>query len=250
MSLSVRSRKFCCCLPVRFGVFCSALLGIAYSTAFCVLGWLEVHKYAIKQLILSKDEVVGLVLFALAYTFMLLFSVMGLIGAIGAVRPFVKGYGISLTTNTVFTIAIGIYWCYRLFHTDTSKCNQQAQSDDDSQSLACEKGYDVVRVIIVIIVVLVWLLQIAGCAIVFDYCGQLTDEAEAAANDFGSKDAPGMNPYPPPTANGMRTTYEAQATPIMKSAYDQGSWSQDASKPPYPFTQPENSYGQRSDANV
>lgn len=90
----------------------------------------------------------------------------------------------------------------------------------------------------------------AGCAIVFDYCGQLTDEAEAAANDYGSKDAPGMNPYPPPTANGMRTTYEAQATPIMKSAYDQGSWSQDASKPPYPFTQPENSYGQRSDANV
>lgn len=85
---------------------------------------------------------------------------LSLIGAIGAVRPFVKGYGISLTTNTVFTIAIGIYWCYRLFHTDTSKCNQQAQSDDDSQSLACEKGYDVVRVIIVIIVVLVWLLQI------------------------------------------------------------------------------------------
>lgn len=32
---------------------------------------------AIKQLVISKDEVVGLVLFALAYTFMLLFSVMG-----------------------------------------------------------------------------------------------------------------------------------------------------------------------------
>ena len=49
MSYAVRSRKFCCCLPVRFGVFCSALLGIAYSTAFCVLGWLEVHKYGEHQ---------------------------------------------------------------------------------------------------------------------------------------------------------------------------------------------------------
>lgn len=41
----LRARKFCCCLPVRFGVFCSAILGIAYSTGFCVLGWIEVHKY-------------------------------------------------------------------------------------------------------------------------------------------------------------------------------------------------------------
>jgi len=251
MSLTVRSRKFCCCLPVRFGVFCSALLGIAYSTAFCVLGWLEVHKYAIKQLAISKDELVGLVLFALAYTFMLLFSVMGLIGAIGAVRPFVKGYGISLTTNTVITIAIGIWWCYRLFHISQSKCESHATSSDEQQVAhwVCEKGSDAVRIIIVIILVLVWLFQIAGCAIVFDYCGQLSDEAEAAANDYASKDVPGINPYPPPTAN-MRTTYEAQATPIMKSAYDQGSWSQDASKPPYPFAQPENSYGQRSDTNV
>ncbi|KZT70656.1 hypothetical protein DAEQUDRAFT_667358 [Daedalea quercina L-15889] len=258
MTYVLRSRKFCCCLPVRFGVFCSALLGIAYSTAFCVLGWLEVHKYAIKQLVISKDEMVGLVLFALAYTFMLLFSVMGdslnlpsLIGAIGAVRPFVKGYGISLTINTVFTIGIGIYWCYRLFHSGNHKCDNQPTSTDEQeiQHWVCEKGFEVVRVVIVIIVVLVWLLQIAGCAIVFDYCGQLSDEAEAAANDFASKDAPGINPYPPPTSN-MRTTYEAQATPIMKSAYDQGSWSQDASKPPYPFAQPENSYGQRSDTNV
>ncbi|KAH9831965.1 uncharacterized protein C8Q71DRAFT_910337 [Rhodofomes roseus] len=250
MSYTLRSRKFCCCLPVRFGVFCSAILGIAYSTAFCVLGWLEVHKYAIKQLVIGKDELVGLVLFALAYTFMLLFSVMGLIGAIGAVRPFVKGYGVSLTMNTVFTIGIGIFWCWRLFHTDQAKCSQPATTEEEQVAhWICEKGSEAVRIIIVIVMVVVWLFQIAGCAIVFDYCGQLDDEAEAAANDYAGKDAPGINPYPPPTSN-MRTTYEAQATPIMKSAYDQGSWSQDASKPPYPFAQPENSYGQRSDANV
>ena len=39
----VRSRKFCCCLPVRFGVFCEALIGIAIGGLFAVGGWLQIH---------------------------------------------------------------------------------------------------------------------------------------------------------------------------------------------------------------
>lgn len=73
-----------------------------------------------------------------------------------------KGYGISLTINTVVTIAIGIYWCYRLFHTDKKNCDSGTATTDEEQlqHWTCEKGFEVVRVIIVIIVVLVWLLQI------------------------------------------------------------------------------------------
>ena len=40
----VRSRKFCCCLPVRFGVFCESLLGIAIGGFIGVVGWIEVSK--------------------------------------------------------------------------------------------------------------------------------------------------------------------------------------------------------------
>ena len=39
----VRSRKFCCCLPVRFGVFCESILGIAVGGFFAVAGWIEIH---------------------------------------------------------------------------------------------------------------------------------------------------------------------------------------------------------------
>ena len=38
----VRSRKFCCCLPVRFGVFCESLLGIAIGGFFGVAAWIEI----------------------------------------------------------------------------------------------------------------------------------------------------------------------------------------------------------------
>ena len=40
----VRSRKFCCCLPVRFGVFCESLLGIGVGGLFGIAAWVEISK--------------------------------------------------------------------------------------------------------------------------------------------------------------------------------------------------------------
>ena len=42
----VRSRKFCCCLPVRFGVFCEIILGIAVGGFFSVAAWLQINKFS------------------------------------------------------------------------------------------------------------------------------------------------------------------------------------------------------------
>ena len=40
----VRSRKFCCCLPVRFGVFCESILGIAIGGFLSVAAFLELSQ--------------------------------------------------------------------------------------------------------------------------------------------------------------------------------------------------------------
>ena len=40
----VRSRKFCCCLPVRFGLFCISILGIIGGGLVSVGGWLQIKQ--------------------------------------------------------------------------------------------------------------------------------------------------------------------------------------------------------------
>jgi hypothetical protein len=40
-AIRVRSRTFCCCLPVRFGVFILTILGMAGGTLLAVVGWLQ-----------------------------------------------------------------------------------------------------------------------------------------------------------------------------------------------------------------
>jgi hypothetical protein len=52
----VPSRTFCCCLPVRFGVFIITLLGMAGGVAFGGLGWYEVVKLSkYKSIILYQS---------------------------------------------------------------------------------------------------------------------------------------------------------------------------------------------------
>ena len=39
----VRSRKFCCCFPVRFGVFCMATIGVVLGLVISIAGWVQIH---------------------------------------------------------------------------------------------------------------------------------------------------------------------------------------------------------------
>lgn len=79
-------------------------------------------------------------------------------------RGFVKGYGISLTINTAITIGIGIFWCWRLFHTDRNSCSIQEEDDADKVAhWVCQKGFDIIRIVLVIVMVLVWIFQIGEC---------------------------------------------------------------------------------------
>lgn len=49
----VRSRKFCCCLPVRFGIICESLLGLGLGGFIAIGGWIQVN--ALREWSVSYD---------------------------------------------------------------------------------------------------------------------------------------------------------------------------------------------------
>ncbi|KAI1798327.1 hypothetical protein LXA43DRAFT_1056500 [Ganoderma leucocontextum] len=191
----VRSRKFCCCLPVRFGVFCGALIGIAVGGLFAVGGWLQVHSMLKGTLDLSQSEKISLWFLTASMTIFTLTSLLGLIGAIGRKRSLVELYASAITFTTVLSIASGIFFIYNLYHAggdeQIKKCEENAQNPQDPQDpqsvdvshWVCQTGFATGRTVVVVVYVVFWLIEIYGCVIAFNYVGQLTEEEEAEHRD-------------------------------------------------------------------
>jgi len=243
----VASRKFCCCLPVRFGVFCMSLLGLASGAAISALGWIEVHKQMTHQLELDTKEEVALWFLCISWSFMTLVSLLGFIGSIFKIRSWVVTYAYTVTINTFVNIAFGVFFIWTLFHRDSDDINKCVNGTNgelgDVKHWFCQKGFDVIRIVIVIVFVIVWLFQIGGIFIVFDYVGQLHDEHENEIDEEEKKydraqrqQAPAAIVVNAAPDQGMRTTYDANPYPS-----DQAGWT--SAKSPYAFNAPRNAYG-------
>ncbi|RDX41616.1 hypothetical protein OH76DRAFT_187663 [Lentinus brumalis] len=223
----VRSRKFCCCLPVRFGVFCESILGLAVGGFFSVVAWIEINKFMHGQLQdLSQSDKTALWVVAATMTFAAVTSFLGLIGAIGRVRPLVAIYATVLTGVTVLDIIGGIYLIVQLFHgygdDQVKKCQDQAdkgaQGTVDVEHWACSEGFKVGRTILVVVYVIWWLIEIYGCVIAFGYVSQLNEEEEAKNSDREKNQSQNVTIVTQPAA-----------------AFGQPQ--------PYPFSESSNAYG-------
>jgi len=172
----VRSRVFCCCLPVRFGVFVMAVLGILGGGFIAVVGWAQIAQLA-KHPLDQRDKI-ALIVQTIIYTLLALLSFCGLIGTFNKSRSLISVYSTMLCAHLGFSIVTGIFYLYTLFHqtgqTDIQKCIDE--STDDATVEACKKGFGVIRAIIVVVFVIVWLLELYGCIIVSNYTDQLDEE--------------------------------------------------------------------------
>jgi heme/copper-type cytochrome/quinol oxidase subunit 2 len=174
---------------------------------------------------------------------MALISIIGLIGSLGKVRGCITFYATTVTIVTILNIGAGIFFVWTLFRHSRSdaaidRCVNGTDGDIGKiKHWVCDKGFHIIRIVIVILFVIVWIFQLVGIFIVFDYRGQLNEEAELEDNE-GRKGAPTFV-ISAPTATGgpaMRTTYDA--APYDSQA---GGWA--SSKSPYAFNLPENAHG-------
>ena len=75
-------------------------------------------------------------------------------------------YAYTVTINTFVIMATGIYFVWTLFHgsREENGVNKCVNNDDtelkDVHKWVCQKGFDVIRIVIVIILVIIWIFQL------------------------------------------------------------------------------------------
>ncbi|KAF9447626.1 hypothetical protein P691DRAFT_671138 [Macrolepiota fuliginosa MF-IS2] len=170
----VRSRKFCCCIPVRFGVFLLSFLGMGGGILLSVLGW-----WSIALIIpVSKPDEIALYFSSVMYTLLALVSLFGFAGAIIKSIRMVASFASALLVHLVFSVGIGIYAIYTVFKQDPqdifNKCVGNA-GDAYAESI-CKDSFAIIKGVTIAVYIITWLLQLYAYFVVLRYVEQLEHE--------------------------------------------------------------------------
>jgi len=219
MSSYVRTRTFCCCLPVRFGVFLLSFLALAGGTFIAVIGWM--HLSHLKQHPLAKIDEIALWIQSSVFSLLALLAIFGFFGAMIKNRGMVSGFAIAIAIHLGFSVASGCFSIYTMFARDSQAaldtCLQKANDNSDAITQSCKNALVLIKAVTVVIYVVTWLIQLYAYFVVERYVDQLDEELVFE------------NPIVPRTlvmqAGGPQvTTYTGFA-------------------PNYPFTDPRQAYG-------
>ncbi|KAJ6575603.1 hypothetical protein DFH09DRAFT_915416 [Mycena vulgaris] len=182
----VRSRKFCCCLPVRFGVFVMSILAVLGGGLVAAAGWIQVKNLRIHPL--SKTDEVSLYIVASMFSILALVGAFGLIGTIGKKAGLVSLFGGMLNIHLGFSVISGAFAIYSLFKQDANPLINNDSlascihgSTDKHLIDTCKTASNVAKGLIVAAYVLSWLIELYGCIIVHNYVKQLDEERDAEA---------------------------------------------------------------------
>jgi len=178
MSSYVRSRTFCCCLPVRFGVFLLSFLALAGGGFLATIGWIKLSQ--LKQHPLGRNEQISLWIQSSVFSFLAVLAIFGLLGAMIKNRGMVSSFAIAIAIHLGFSIASGCFAIYIMFARDSQatldSCVEKANDDSDATLQSCKTGLILLKALMVVIYVLTWLIQLYAYFVVERYVDQLDEE--------------------------------------------------------------------------
>lgn len=177
MSSYLHTHTFCCCLPVRLGVFLLSLLAFAGGAFIAAIGWIQLSQ--LEQHPLGKTDQVSLWIQSLLFSFLAVLAVFGFLGAMIKSRGMVSGFAIAIAIHLGFSIAADCFSIYTMFSRDSqatlNSCLQKANDASDAMQ-SCKSGLVLIKAITVVIYVLTWFIQLCAYFVVERYVDQLDQE--------------------------------------------------------------------------
>jgi len=176
----IRSRTFCCCIPVRFGVFILTLLVIIGGAIICAAGWVQVD--GLRTHGATTSDKVALWLHSGIFTLLTLLSIFGFIGCLTKSRNAVNAYSWGLLSFIFLSILSGAFTLWALFNRPDSQGDYLTclnGATDDTTKTLCGNGGAVYKGVAVTLYIVIWLLMIYAYVIVDNYIEQLEDEMSA-----------------------------------------------------------------------
>jgi len=249
MSPYVRSRTFCCCLPVRFGVFALSLLAMVGGSFVAVMAFKQIHN--LKEHPLPKGEILALWIHGLMFIFLAFLAIFGFIGALTKNRSKIATFAIAVAIHLGFSIASGIFTIISVFRQGAEDQIKQCIAAGGEASTgaiadttagaasgvteaACKSGVNIMKAAMVIIYVITWGIQLYCYFVVERYADQLAEEEEL-----------GHTVVQMPQAQQVQQV----AANAVSQAQDQAAPAYSAFAPSYPFSAPGAGFGNNGRAH-
>jgi hypothetical protein len=217
------SKHFCCCLPVRFGVFVLSFLTLLGSAGTAFALWWILANGPQRGLVLEGGVKTGLIIAGVVWTVFALFGLFGFIGAIIRNRALVKTYSFFLWIQLLLSLAMGIFIIVAFYKDSlrstiidecTNRLDQLQNSSLPATSVAlqtkqdlqntCSAVFNQGRIGFIVSLCISLLINLYCCFIVHRYGAQLTEEQQFRGNShamgqtYAAKDAPqGYYPHTP-----------------------------------------------------
>jgi hypothetical protein len=176
----IRSRKFCCCIPVRFGVFILSLVGVLGGALICFAGWVQV--YQLRNHSSTTPDRIAIWLHSSIFTLLTLLSGFGFIGCLIKSRNAVSAYSWGLLSFILLSIFSGSYTLWALFNRPQTQGDYLTCLDgarDSTTETFCGKSTPVYKGVAVTLYIIMWLLMIYAYVVVDNYVDQLDEEMAA-----------------------------------------------------------------------